>query len=169
MDKEERWESMRRISLLPLASLLILSALARVQPADRSWIATSNNYTNMLLAVTLRHHPEFGSAQGLSQYDALVSRPTLADEDQERQETAAVLAKLKSAVGKQSQKEVAQDLQIVIRRIELDFREEDFRRAHEVPFLNVSNWVFGGLRILLDEQTPAERRPAAVSRLRKYA
>jgi len=29
--------------------------------------------------------------------------------------------------------------------------------------------VFSGLRILLDEQTPAERRPAAVVRIRKYA
>ncbi len=29
--------------------------------------------------------------------------------------------------------------------------------------------VFSGLRVLLDEQTPAERRPAAVVRIRKYA
>ncbi len=29
--------------------------------------------------------------------------------------------------------------------------------------------VFRGLRVLLDEQTPAERRPAAVVRIRKYA
>jgi uncharacterized protein (DUF885 family) len=38
-----------------------------------------------------------------------------------------------------------------------------------VPFLNASSMVFGGIRILLDEQTAAERRPAAVARVRRYA
>ena len=74
----------------------------------------------------MKHTPELGSNQGLSQFDTDVSQPTLADEDQERQETEAVLATFKSAVGQQKQKEVAQDLEIVIRRIELQFREQDF-------------------------------------------
>jgi uncharacterized protein (DUF885 family) len=123
----------------------------------------------MLVAVEMKHHPEMGSNQGLSEFDTGVSQPTLADENQERQETAAVLATFKSAVGQQKQKEVAQDLEIVIRAIELEFRELDFSRAHKVEFLNASQEVFRGLRILLDEQTPTERRAAAVVRIRKYA
>src|SRR5882672_3266122 len=134
-----------------------------------NWIAASNEFTNLALAVEIKHSPEIGSNQGLSQFDTEVSRPTLADEDQERQEKEAVLATLKSAVGAKQQKEVAQDLQIVIRKIELQFREQDFDRAHKVDFLNASKMVFSGLRVLLDEQTPAERRPAAVVRIRKYA
>ena len=137
------------------------------EPAD--WIVTSNKYTNLLLAVEMKHNPELGSDQGLSQFDTEVSQPTLADEDQERQETAAVLSTLKGAAGQQKQKEVAQDLQIVIRKVELQFREQDFDRAHKVDFMNASETVFSGLRVLLDEQTPAERRPAAVVRVRKYA
>ena len=74
----------------------------------------------------MRHNPESGSRQGLSEYDTKISQPTLADEDQERQETEAVLAKLRSAVGQQKEKEVAQDLRIVIRRLELNFKNEDF-------------------------------------------
>lgn len=161
---------MRRTILPSVAALfLILPAFAQLQPADHGWIASSNNYTNMLLSVVMKHHPERGSAEGLSQYDALVSQPTLADEDQEQQETADVLAKLKSAVEQQPQKEVAQDLQIMIRKVELHFRQLGFARAHEVPFVNASGWLFRGLQTLLDEQTPPARRPAAVSRLRKYA
>ena len=137
--------------------------------APAEWIAASNTYTNLLLAVEMKHTPELGSNQGLSQFDTDVSQPTLADEDRERQETEAVLATLKSAVGQQKQKEVTQDLEILIRRIELQFRELDFERAHKVDYLNASGRVFSGLRILLDEQTPAERRPAAVVRIRKYA
>jgi uncharacterized protein (DUF885 family) len=148
---------------------LLLSLPAGAQERAADWIAISNKYTNQLLAVEMKHHPEQGSDEGLSQFDTEVSQPTLADEDQQRQETEAVLSTLKGVVGQQKQKEVAQDLQIVIRRVGLQFREQDFDRAHKVDFLNASKIVFTGLRILLDEQTPAERRPAAVIRVRKYA
>jgi uncharacterized protein DUF885 len=156
--------------------VLVLSAgvssfplLAETTASEPGWVAASNEYTRKLLAVEMKHHPESGSDQGLSEYDTRVGQPTLADEDQERQETEAVLAELKKALGEEKQKKVAQDLQIVIRRVDLRFRQQDLRRAREVPFLNASGIVFRGLRILLDEQTPAERRPAAVVRIREYA
>jgi hypothetical protein len=157
----------RRITLSLAIALMGLPVCAQEMPAD--WIAASNKYTNLLLAVEMKHTPELGSNEGLSQFDTGVSQPTLADEDQERQETEAVLSTFKSAVGQQKQKEVAQDLQIMIRAVELQFRERDFERAHRVDFLNASQRVFRGLRVLLDEQTPSERRPAAVIRVRKYA
>ena len=157
----------QRIALSLAAALLCLPVGAQEAPAD--WIAASNLYTNQLLAVEMKHTPELGSNEGLSQFDTDVSQPTLADEDQERRETEAVLATFKVAVGQQKQKEVAQDLQIMIRTVELQFRELDFERAHKVDFLNASQTVFRGLRVLLDEQTPSERRPAAVVRIRKYA
>jgi uncharacterized protein (DUF885 family) len=152
-----------------LAAILILPLSAQTSSPDSSWVAVSNSYTDKLVKVEMKHRPESGSEQGLSQYDALASQPTLADEDQARRETAAVLAELKSAVGQQKQKPVAQDLQIVIRKVELGFREQDFERAHIVPFMNASGMVFRGLHSLLDEQTPTERRPAAVLRIREYA
>jgi hypothetical protein len=124
-----------RTATLLLAALVLISSIcnpstAQTNPAGHaSWITTSNNYTNLLFAVELKHHPEEGSQEGLSEYDGQVSQPTLADEDRERQENEAVLAQLKAAVPQQSQKEVAQDLQIVIRRVELDFRQSDYRRG----------------------------------------
>jgi hypothetical protein len=159
---------MRRVMFLLDALILVLMALRPMQ-ADRSWIEVSNSYTNQVLMVEMKHHPEQGTRQGLSQYDALVAQPTLADEDRERKETEEVVAKLKSALTQEKQKEVAQDLAIIIRSVELDFRQRDYDRAHNVPFLNASNLVFSGIRGLLDDQTPAERRPAAVVRIRKYA
>ena len=156
-----------RIFLSLTVALLCLPVGAQESPAD--WIAASNRYSNLLLAVEMKHTPELGSNQGLSQFDTEVSQPTLADEDQERQEAETVLSTFKSAVAQQKQKEVAQDLEIMIHAIDLQFREQDFARAHKVGFLNASQAVFRGLRILLDEQTPSERRPAAVVRIRKYA
>jgi len=159
----------RRLLLALVVTVLSFPSIAQPQPGTRGWIATSNGYTNQLLAITMKHHPEFGSNQGLSQYDTQVSQPTLADEDQERQENQAALAKLKEAINQHPQREVAQDLEIMIRRVELQFKEQDYQRAHEVPFLNASAAVFRGLQILLDEQTPSERRAASVERIRKYA
>ena len=160
---------MIRRSIFLASILLSMSSFGHPQSADRNWIATSNNYTNMLLTVEFKHRPEAGSRQGLSEYDTRISQPSWADEDQLRLERAAVLEKLKAAAGQQKQKEVSQDLEIIIRKVELDFKEEDFERAHEVPFINASQQVFQGIQFLLDEQTPAERRPAAVVRIRKYA
>ncbi len=159
----------RKIIFILGAAILFLPTVSHVGADGPSWVATSNNYTNMLLAIEMKHHPEFGSNQGLSQYDTDVSQPTLADEDKERQETEVLIAKFKAALPEQKQREVAQDLQIIIRKVDLQFREQDFDRAHKVDFLNASGEVFAGMRILLDEQTPSERRPAAVVRIRKYA
>jgi hypothetical protein len=154
-----------------VAVMLALSgpAFAQTPPAAANWIDISNGYTNMLLAVQMKHSPESGSQEGLSEFDTKVSQPTLVDEDQERQETEVVLAKFKAAAGAAQQEEVEQDLQILIHAIELEFKQNDFERAHEVPFINPSEIVFGGLRTLLDDQTPGERRPSAVARLRAYA
>jgi uncharacterized protein (DUF885 family) len=160
---------MRRVMFLLSAPILVLLTFSPLQAADRSWIEVSNGYTNQVLTIEMKHHPEQGTRQGLSQYDALVAQPTLADEDQERKETEEVVAKLKSALAQERQKEVAQDLAIIIRSVELNFRQLDYERAHNVPFLNASSRVFSGIRSLLDDQTPVERRPAAVARIRKYA
>jgi len=134
-----------------------------------SWIDASNQYTHMLLVVEFKHQPEFASRQGLSEFDTKISQPSWADVDEQRKETEAVLEKLEAASGQQQPQEVKQDLDIMIRRVRLDFQQQDFERAHEVPFFNASRRVFEGIQFLLDEQTPAERRPAAVERLRKYA
>ena len=159
----------RLVVLVLAATFSIFPLASQTAPAAPSWVAVSNAYTNKLLAVEMQHRPESGSDQGLSQYDRLASQPTLADEDQERQETAAVLAELKSAVAQRKEKPVTQDLQIAIRKVELRFRQQDYQRAHKVPFLNASGLVYRGLHTLLDEQTPTERRPAAVVRIREYA
>ena len=159
---------MRIAFSLFFATLIAATTLAQDKLAP-SWISVSNDFTDQLVKVETKHNPENGSRQGLSEYDEQVSQPTLADEDQERKEVEEVLGKLKAALPQQKQKEVAQDLEIIIRRTELNFRLQDYQRAHDVPFANASSLVFGGVRMLLDEQTQEARRPAAVTRLKRYA
>ncbi len=160
---------MHQTVLFLSAFVLVGTALSQAPAEPKDWVAVSNEYTNRLLAVEMKHHPETGSQEGLSEFDTKVSQPTLADEDQERREKQELLAQFKSAAAEQKQKEVKQDLEIIIRSVELESRQQDFARAHKVPFLNASGEVFEGLRVLLDEQTPADRHAAAVVRIREYA
>jgi uncharacterized protein (DUF885 family) len=137
--------------------------------ATPAWIERSNTYTNTLLEVEFAHTPERGSRQGLARFDERISQPTLADEQAERGELEAALAKVDAAAPKEADKRVQEDLAILHKAFDLQFRQQDYRLQHEVPFLNASAQVFEGLHVLLDDQVAPERRPAAVTRLRRYA
>jgi hypothetical protein len=136
---------------------------------DRSWIAKSNAYTNLLLDVLKKHSPEDASSQGLAAYDEKISQPTKQDEDASIAETKAVQVKLRHALTVEQDKNIAQDLQILLNNIQLTLKRHDYNEAHRVPFENASEEVFQGLRTLLDDQVAPERRKAALVRLRRYA
>ena len=137
--------------------------------AEPAWVVRSNQYTQMLLDVQLKHSPEGGSRQGLAKYDPLITDATRADEIVQRKELEDILANLKKIEAKEKNKDVREDLEILQKTFNLQFRQDGYQLAHKVQFIDASQAVFGGLRTLLDDQVPAERRPAAVIRLRKYA
>jgi len=148
---------------------------AAVQPAssadhaEKAWIQQSNDFTNMLLKVQLEHSPERGSQQGLAAFDERISDPSRADQAAERRELEAALSKIKAARSTVTDKNVQEDIDILQKNFNLQFRLEDFELAREVPFYNASAQIFQGLRGLLDDQVPAQRRSAALARLSKYA
>jgi hypothetical protein len=123
----------------------------------------------VLLDIQLQHSPEGGSAQGLARYDTAITDPTRAAEIAQRAELEAALTKLKKAEATEKNENVREDLEILQKTFNLQFRQDDYQLAHKVPFIDASEAIFGGLRTLLDDQVAAERRPAAVVRLRKYA
>ena len=163
---------MHRVRTILLLLLLIATALPLGQAAAQSekpWITKSNGYTRRLLDVQLAHSPEQGSQEGVAKFDELIANPSRADQQAQRRELEVVIAGLKTARASETQAPVQQDLDILLKAFDLQFRQEDYSLAHEVPFFNASEMVFQGLRVLLDDQVGVERRPAAVVRLRKYA
>jgi hypothetical protein len=159
---------------LSLAVILFLvPSFAKLQPKqndeDQSWIAKSDEYTQLLIDLDKKYSPEFGSYEGLAEYDTLVSVPTYANLMAERKEDEALLLKYKSALTTERNPHVLQDLKILIAYLELGFRQQDYELKRQVPYLNPTLMVYSGLQMLLDDQTPPARRPAAVMRIRKYA
>jgi uncharacterized protein (DUF885 family) len=147
-----------------------LAALSTtVYADDHAWVAQSNAYTQRLIDVEFKHSPESGSQEGLSKFDELISDPSRADEVAARKEFIAVLDGLKAQQAHETNKKVAEDLEILRKAFDLRFRQEDYARAHLVPFTNASQDIFQGLRVLLDDQVAPARRAAALVRLRKYA
>jgi uncharacterized protein (DUF885 family) len=164
---------MYRIGTAIFLSALSFTAIAQQaggnDPAEKAWIKQSNDYTNTLLGVQLEHSPEQGSAQGVAKFDDRISDPSRADEVAARRELEAALTKIKAARATVTDKNVQEDIDILQKNFNLQFRTEDFELAHEVPFYNASALIFRGLRGLLDDQVPEQRRKAALVRLRKYA
>jgi uncharacterized protein (DUF885 family) len=146
-----------------------IPAAAKTALPEPAWVVRSNRYTQELLDVQLKHSPEGGSGQGVVKYDPLITDATRADEIVQRKELEAILVRQKKIEAKEKDKNVREDLQILQKTFNLQFRQDDYELAHKVAFIDASAAVFGGLRTLLDDQVAAERRPSAVVRLRKYA
>ena len=164
---------MHRLTTVMLACALPLAAAGEQTPGPeqggKGWVERSNSYTNLFLEVDFSHAPERGSRQGLARYDERISHPTLADERERRRELEATLARVDVAAPREADKKVQQDLAILHKAFDLQFRQQDYRLQHEVPFRNASAEVFEGLHVLLDDQVAPERRKAALIRLRRYA
>ena len=162
---------LQRSSAAILLSVISLAGVAQTSAvedqAESAWIKQSDEYTNMLLSVQLEHSPEQGSTQGVAKFDDRISNPSRADEIAQRHELEAALGKIKAA--QTADKNVKEDITILQKAFDLQFRMQDFQLAREVPFYNASAMIFQGLRGLLDDQMPQQRRAAALVRLRKYA
>jgi Bacterial protein of unknown function (DUF885) len=155
------------------SSLISMTSFAQspsAKPAEnKEWIIRSNSYTKILIDIDEKYSPEFGSEEGLAFYDTLVGVPTLTNKDAERKDKENAEVILKAAKQKETNTKIKQDLDILINKIDLNFKQQDFEFNKEVYFFNPSNTIFDGIRVLLDDQTPIERRNSALIRLRKYA
>ncbi len=107
-------------------AVLPFAANAQTNPADgKEWIAKSNSYTKMMLDIDKKYSPEFGSQQGFAYYDTLISVPTLANLMAERKEEQDAVTLLKQAKQKETNSAVKQDIDILVNKSELGFRQDD--------------------------------------------
>ncbi len=133
------------------------------------WVARSNENAQVLLAVQAKYAPEGAAQVGIDGLDEQVFQIPADFQERTRADVEAGLATLRSRLAAESHPAVRQDLEIMIGAAEDAIRGSDLQQEYSLPYFNLSQTVFGGIRALLDDQVPAERRPAAVVRLRKYA
>lgn len=137
--------------------------------AAQDWVKRSNENAKLLLDVMAESSPEQAGFLGISGQDERISDLSAAA----RQKTRAAVV----AVGREYEKRhkaekdplVRQDLEILLDSVRRDIRSRDLSEKLELPYFKVSQTVFRGLRTLLDDQVPPERRKAALVRLKRYA
>jgi uncharacterized protein (DUF885 family) len=152
------------VCLLPAAS----AALAQPQ-APPEWVQKSNAHAQVLLDLFAKLSPEGAGRFGVPGYDEAIS--DLSEGIFERQMAAAEAARgaLQQRLDAEQDPRVRLDLQILLDQIDRQRESATVQRELVQPYFSVTQTVYQGLKALLDERVPAERRAAAVVRMNRYA
>ncbi|HEY7406322.1 MAG TPA: DUF885 domain-containing protein [Candidatus Angelobacter sp.] len=158
------------LALLTLCASVSASAQTTAGPKEqKEWIKRSNEFAQQLLKVQAKYAPEFAARQGVEGLDEQISRFSSDRREQQKADARAALDQLRKALAVEKDPLVKQDLEIMIKATEQGLQGQELGEKYDMPYFNVSQLVFSGLRGLLDDQVPDERRRKALVRLRKYA
>jgi uncharacterized protein (DUF885 family) len=136
--------------------------------APSEWVQRSNEHAKVALAPIARFSPENAASLGMEGHDEeiLDLKPNLTE--RVLKVNREVLAELRKRLAAEKDPLVRQDLRIMIDATSQSIEGAELNRKYRLPYFNISQTIFGGLRALLDDQIAANRRPAALERLRKY-
>jgi len=134
----------------------------------QDWVKKSDAFTGELLEVFARHSPESAARIGVEGYDREISDLTEGYRDRENKELEDMHKALLSAFESETHGAVKQDLQILISSVSDGLQSSELEQSHLLPYHNVSSSIYTGIKNLLEDRIPAERREAALERLKKY-
>jgi hypothetical protein len=153
-----------------LSAALTLSAQNTTPPpkAGAAWVARSNEHTRWLLLEQAKLSPEGAAAVGVEGFDDQITSLTSDRNARVRESLVRGNQELQRRLGEEKDPLVRQDLEILLDASRDGLRSFDLGDRLLLPYLNAPQAIFGGLRALLDDQVPAERRRSALVRLRRY-
>jgi hypothetical protein len=155
--------------LIKIGLLAMLAGTPAALAEDASWVEKSNEHAQVVLEVLSKFSPEGAGSIGVDGLDEQVSDLGPGIYERALQATRDVLAELEKRQAKEKDPKVRQDLGILIKALEDNIYSSELERANMLPYYNISQTVFFGVRGLIDAQIPRERYPAAVTRIEKYA
>jgi hypothetical protein len=148
-----------------ISGTLLAQTSARPQAA---WIARSNQNTQILIDIDAKYSPEDASAEGLRALDDQITVLTPERHTQLRADFLKARDQLETKLAAEKDLLVRQDLEILIQSVDRDSRSHDAVYATFLPYTDIGRTIYSGVKDLLDEQTAADRRPSAVTRLKEY-
>ena len=146
--------------------LLALSALAQTPPA---WVEKSNRNAQLLIDISSRYGPEGAARNGVAGLDDRITTLDAGRGERLRADLAQARKELQARLSGEQDPLVRQDLEILIAAADRQIRSSEANQKYLLSYTDVAGLVFYGIQSLLDDQVVAERRPAALVRLRKYA
>ncbi len=151
------------------AATSLLLCVAAAAADERSWVERSNENAEVVLEVLAEFNPENAASLGVEGLDEAIVDYRPGVYERNRSASEAVLAELRKRLAAEQEPRVRQDLEILIQAVEDGLRSAELTRDNLLPYYNVSQTVFQGIRALVDPQVPRERYPAAIVRMQKYA
>ena len=148
----------------PPASPRDVSASARPD-----WVSRSDEHAQIPLGLIGRFTPEFAARLGLEGLDREIFDLRAQLDERTEQATREAVAELEKRLAAETDPRVRQDLEIMIASGRDNLEGARLNRKYLIPYFDVPQTVFQGLRALLDDQVPAERRANALVRLKRYA
>lgn len=158
---------MRKLATISLIAVFSIAVMNTAQAA--TWVEKSNEHAQVVLDVLAKLSPEGAGNLGVDGLDEEIS--DLGPGIQERSQAMSrdVVAELQRRMENESDSKVRQDLSILIKVIEDGIQSSDLNYEQMLPYYNISQTVFYGLRGIIDPQNSRDRYPAAIARLEKYA
>jgi len=158
-----------RLRLLNLASAtLALAAALTVRAEDPSWITKSNTNAKVLLDQLARTAPEFAGRIGVRGFDDQIVDLTAGVDERNRAMLKSGCDELQKRLVVETDPQVRQDLEILLKAANDRLETDAINDKLVLPYIDVPQIVFFGEFSLLDDQIEAERRPAALARLKRY-
>jgi len=167
-----------KIPIMFFASLFALALMANAQsnpapasakPALPEWVQRSNENTRLVLESESKFEPEFYARQGVEGIDGEIRDLKPGVFDRTRAAESGVLKQLEQRLAQEKDPLIRQDLEILIKAENDNIKGSLLHEKYVIPYFNVGRIAYFGVFGLLDDQVAAERRPAALVRLRKYA
>ena len=155
--------------LVQIAFVVAISSAASAVAEESSWVETSNEHARLVLDVFAKFSPEGAGSLGVDGLDERIMDLGPGIEERSNAESEKVLAELHRRLKKETDTKVRQDIGILSQAVEDGIRTSKLNRELLLPYYNISQTVFYGVRGLIDPQIPRDRYPAAVIRVEKYA
>ena len=149
-----------------LAITLMIGTAAGEEP---DWVEKSNEHAQIVLEVMSKFSPEGAGSLGIDGLDEQISDLGPGIYERSLDAIREVLAELRKREAAETHPKVKQDLGILVKALEDNIHTSELDRANMLPYYNISQTVFFGVRGLIDAQIPRERYPAAITRIEKYA
>ncbi len=158
-----------KISQFAALTAAVAIRIATPAMAQDDWVHKSNEHAQIVLEAVARFNPETAGSIGVDGLDEEIL--DLRDGLYERDiaDSERVLEELHLRLAEESHPAVRQDLGILIKAVKDSLHTTKLDREYMLPYRNISQAIFGGIRGLIDPQIPAERYPAAIVRLKRYA
>lgn len=155
-----------------LIRTIIVIGIAMASPAiadEASWIEKSNEHARVVLDVFAQFSPEGAGSLGVDGLDEQILDLGPGIHERNLAASEEVLVEMQRRLEKESDMRVRQDIEILSKALRDNIRTSKLNYDQLLPYFNISQTVFFGIRGLIDPQIPRERYPAAVTRIEKYA